>query len=404
MNRDRRESRPWREARELILERVPECGTERVTLEEARGRVLAEACAAPFDLPGEDTCAIDGFTFALEGVERFPATLEIVGESRAGVPYPKRIGPGEAVATMTGALVPEGADTAVRIEDVTVEGSRVTIPRAPKRGDLVNPAGSELKRGEAVLEAGRVLDDRSVALLAHLAHYTPRVRTRPRIGILVTGDEVREPWESPELPGVRNSNHYILREMLAPYAEIRYYGIVRDDPERLLPRFREALADNDLLLSSGGASKGRYDFTREIAAELGLEIHFTRTNIRPGRPLIFGTRGEKLFFGLPGYPAALLANARLFLLPAVRKLAGMREALDPLVPSVVAETLRAKEGRVDLVRVNLEYREGRIFVRSAGSQQTSNFRTMAQCDALAILDESRGSAEEGEIVPLLLLR
>ena len=403
MSRPGEKVRVYRDARELILEHSGVLGAETVTLERARGRVTAEACAARFDLPGADTCAIDGFTFAVDGVAHYPATLRIVGESRAGVPFDGTVGPGEAVATMTGAVVPEGADTAVRIEDVTVEGDRVTISKAPRRGELINPAGSELHRGEAVLEAGIVLDARRVALLANLGHYALRVHRRPRIGILVTGNEVLEPWESPERPGVRNSNYTILREMLSELADVHYYGIVEDDPERMIPRFAEALEASDILLSSGGASKGAYDFTRDIAEALGLEVHITHTDIRPGRPLIFATRREKLFFGLPGYPAALLANARLFVLPAVRRLAGMREPEAPRIEALVEEPLRAKKGRVDLVRVDLVYREGSVYVRSAGSQQTSNFRTMAECDALAMIDATRGTAETGEIVPVIVL-
>jgi len=391
-------TRTYEEAKEALLEGIAPGKAETVTLENALGRILAQEITARFDIPEAAKCAIDGYTFAYDTISDYPATLTIVGESRAGGQTPPAVGPGEAVFTMTGALVPEGADTAVRIEDVEVDGDQVTLFKAPKKGDLINPKGDEVTKGEPVLKPGTLLDAKTVALLANLGYYQIRVYPKVRIGIVVTGDEVREPWEGPDSAGVRNSNHYILKGLLSPYAQIRYYGIIQDEPERMIPLFDAALMENDLLLSSGGASKGKYDFTKTIAEALGLKIHFTHTNIRPGRPLIFGTRDDQRFLGLPGYPAALMANAMAFLLPSVRKMAGLRAYENPTLSAVAEEPLRSKKGRIDFVRVRLRNEEGRLFVRNSGSQQTSNFLTLAQSDALAMIDAEHGTAEAGDIV------
>ena len=391
--------RNYREALQTILDASSERALEYVTLENALGRVLARDMHARFDLPDADKCAIDGYTFRRDSVDAPGARLRIVDESRAGVAATRRVEAGEAVFTMTGAVVPEGADTAVRIEDTSREGEEVILHALPPKGSLINPAGSEIARGERALQAGTRLDARKVALLAHLGHYRIPVRSRPRIGLVVSGDEVREAWEEHDRAGVRNSNLYLLQGLLEPWADLRYYGIVQDEPERMVPLFEQALRENDILLSSGGASKGKYDFTAQIVQALDLDLHFTATDIRPGRPLIFATREEKLFFGLPGYPSALLVNARLFLLPALLKSVGAREEV-PLF-AVAEETLRSKEGRVDLVRVHVENRGGTLYLRNAPSQQTSDYLSMALCDGLAMLDASRGSVEAGEVVPFL---
>ena len=391
-------TRTYEEAKAALLESVTSGTPETVTLENAQGRILAQSITARFDIPEAAKCAIDGYTFAFDSIKEYPATLKIIGESRAGGATPPAVGPQEAVFTMTGALVPQGADTAVRIEDVKVEGDTVTIFKAPKKGDLINPKGDEVTKGQEVLAPGTMLDAKTVALLANLGYYQVRVYPKVRVGIVVTGDEVREPWEERESAGVRNSNHYILRGLLAPFAEIRYYGIVQDEPEKMIPLFDAALRENDLLLSSGGASKGKYDFTKTIAEALGLTIHFTHTNIRPGRPLIFGTREGQRFLGLPGYPAALMVNALAFLLPSVRKMAGLSDYENRTLTAIAEEPLRSKTGRIDFVRVRLHSEAGRLYAKSAGSQQTSNFLTLAQSDALAMIDAEHGSAEAGDVV------
>ncbi len=390
-------TRTYKEAQNELLKAItPKNSSEILTLEEAKGRVLAQNIEAHFDIPNAPKCAIDGYTFDFEQIKEYPAKLKIIGESRAGGATPPSVKSSEAVFTMTGALVPDGANTAVRIEDVNVEGDTLIISKAPRKGDLINPKGDELKEGEIILEAGTPLTNQNIALLANLGFYQVSVYSRPQIGIIVTGDEVREPWEATKDIGVRNSNLYILKALLSPYADIHYYGIIQDELDEMIPLFDRALSANDLLLSSGGASKGKYDFTKDIATNLGLLIHFTHTNIRPGRPLIFGTRAKDIFLGLPGYPSALMVNAIAFLLPAVRKLAGLNSFKNQTLSAIAKESLRIK----------LESKDGKILAKSSGSQQTSNFLSLAKSDGLAILDESWENAKDGDlidIIPLSLL-
>ena len=388
-------------AKEIILRRISPLRVEKVTLDCAFGRVLGSDIEAKFDIPEANKSAIDGFTFDLESIKSFPAKLKIVGESRAGVPFVGRVKEGEAVFTMTGAVVPEGANTAVRIEDVEVNGEFVTISKAPKKWDLINRLGEEVKTSQKILSTGVELDYKLVALLVNLGYYQIDVYSRPRIGIIITGDEVKEPWVDSDRAGVKNSNYYILKGLLEPFADIRYYGIIQDEVETMVPLFKQALRENDILLSSGGASKGKYDFTKDIASQLNLDIKFTSTNIKPGRPLIFATKEEKLFFGLPGYPSALLTNALEFLLPAVKKMAGVKSFENKTFQAIAKERLKSKEGRVDFIRAKVEFEEVRVYVKSAGTQQTSNFLTLSFSDGLVIADEEIDKIDEGDIVEVL---
>ena len=388
------------EAIEEILKSATTRFTKTVNLDEAEEEVLAEDIYARYDIPKFAKSAIDGYTFAFDSIDSYPATLKIVGESRAGVDSGIDVDSKEAVFTMTGAVVPNGADTAVRIEDVRVSKESVTISKAPKKGDLINLAGSEIQKGQKILSKGERLDYRKVALLANIGRYTIKVYTKPKIGIVVTGNEVKEPWQDGDGTSVRNSNLYILKGLLKEYADIIYYGRVDDDAEAMTPFFKRALGECDILLSSGGASKGKYDFTVDIASKIGLDVKFNTTNIRPGRPLIFATKADKLFFGLPGYPSALLVNAVVFLLPALKKLLGLNYEMKT-IEAIADDDFKAKEGRNDFIRVNLIYQDGKIYAKSAGSQQTSNYLSMALCDALALIDEGRGSVKRGEIVKVL---
>ena len=392
------------EAKELILKECKETGTEVVALNQAYGRVLAQEVYSPVDIPETDKSAIDGFAFKSSSIKKLPAKLKIVGEIAAGDKKRLKVKEGEAVFVMTGGLIPEGADTAVRVEDVKVEGETLIVEFPVKRGELVNFKGSEIKKGEKVLETGEVLDFRKVGLLANLGIGKVRVYQRVKVGVITTGSEVLEPEEPFKEGAVRNSNFYILKGLLEGIgAEVVYLGKVKDNLEEIKKTIEEGLSNCQIVATTGGVSKGKYDFVKEAAQLAGVDVKFTQTNIRPGRPLLFGKREDRLFFGLPGYPAAMLVNALEFLLPAVRKVSGFRDFNNKYITAVAGESLKSREGRVDFVRVNLKWEGGKAIALSAGSQQTSNYLTAALCQALAVIGEERGTVKAGEVVDVLLL-
>jgi len=248
----------------------------------------------------------------------------------------------EAIFTMTGSIIPENADTAIKIEDAKINEDEIIIEKAPKKGDLIDLAGSEIKKDEIILHQGEVLDYKKVSLLANLGFYQIKVYTRPSIGIIVTGNEIQEPWEQSYKAGVKNVNFYILKGMLELFADIVYLGKVKDEPSSMNKLFASALKQNDILLSSAGASKGKYDFTKDIAKNIGLDV-------------------------------------------------------------IAEEILKSKENRVDFIRVTLSYKNGKIFAKNASSQQTSNFLSTSESDALVIVDENQGNIKEGEVTEAILI-
>jgi molybdopterin molybdotransferase len=388
------------EVKNIIENFIKEKSFEIITLNEAYGRVLFEDIKAKFDIPESDKSAVDGFAINVNNLE-FPVTLKITDEVAAGSKQ-KELKEG-AIFIMTGAVVPNGANAVVRIEDVEKNGNEITIKKPVEKHNLINFAGEEMKKNEIILQKGEFLDYKKVSLLANIGYYQIKVYQKPKVGIIVTGDEVKEPFEEADKAGVKNSNYYILLGLLKDIADITYYGKVNDNLNEMIEIFQTALNNNDILLSSGGSSKGKYDFVKDIAKNLELDIKFTMTNIRPGRPLIFATKNKKLFFGLPGYPSALLVNLHEFLYPFIKKMAGFKEWQNRVIQATAKEDIRSKVGRVDFVRVNVEYNNGRVFIKNSFSQQTSNFLSMAKSDALAVVDETKGKVKEGEVVDIILI-
>ena len=394
------------EAKRIISESIkPIELTERITIETAKNRVLSEDVKSPIDVPDVNKSAIDGYAFKSSSLKEIPADLKIVGEVAAGDEKEFSLREGEAAFVMTGGEVPEGADAAVRVEDVEVDGNFVRIPFPVEKGNLINFRGEEFKRGEVILKRGERLTELKISLLSYIGVYSIKVFSRPRVGILVTGNEIIEPWEKFKRGRAYNSNYYVVREFLEKAgASVSYLGIVGDEREELKRAIGEAIERFDVLITTGGISKGKYDFVREIAPKVGIDVKFTQTNIRPGRPLIFGTKGEKLFFGLPGYPSAATVNLVEFVLPAIRKLSGEERWENTYLKAVADEPLRSREGRNDFVRIRLFSDNGILKVRSSGSQQTSVFKTTVFSDGFAVIPESKGSVKRGEIVDVLLFQ
>lgn len=387
------------EALDIILNNVYSCGWEYVKLDNAYGRVLAEDVVSPVNVPDVNKSAVDGYGFKVSSLKELPAKLKIVGEVQAGDIGKFEVKEGEAVFVMTGGAVPDGVDAVVRVEDVSVEGNEVVVDFPVKKGELVNFVGSEIKKGEVVLTSGEWLDYRKVGLLAGVGVYKVKVFRKPVVGIATTGNEVLEAYEPHRTGCVRNVNYYVLQGLLSKAGAVPInLGNLEDDLDLTVKKLKEAFDHVDVLVTTGGVSKGKYDFVKKAVELLGFDVKFTSTNIRPGRPLVFAVKGKKVFFGLPGYPSATLVNAVEFLLPAVRKMAGERQCENVYYEFEAGEGIRGKKGRVDFVRVNVKGNK----VYNAGSQQTANFYTIATCDGLAVIGEDRGTVETGEKVNVLL--
>jgi molybdopterin molybdotransferase len=286
------------EARALIASRIHALLPERVTLAEARGRALRESVAAPEDMPAFHRSAFDGY--ALRAVD-VPGRLRVVAEVAAGAVSARRIGEGECVRIFTGGQVPEGADTVAMQEHCTRDGDQVEIA-ATEAGHGVRQRGEDARAGDVLLERGQRLGPLELSLLAQLGHTRPLVAPRLRALHVVTGSELVAPDQSPGPGQIRDSNSALVAALAAEAGcELLAQGRAGDD----LASTMSAIGRVDgweMLLISGGASVGEYDFGRAALEEMGFSVHFHALNLRPGKPLIFATRGRQFAFVLPGNP------------------------------------------------------------------------------------------------------
>ncbi len=389
------------EARERVLRDVALQPREWVALPQAHGRVLACDLHALRTQPPHAVSAMDGYAVRAADA-RAGARLRLVGEVPAGRRFEGRLCPGQAVRIFTGAPLPEGAD-AILIQERAEPGDGFVIAREEvEPGRFVRPAGLDFESGWKGLEAGTVLDARRLGLAAAMGHVWIPVRRRPRVAILATGDELVPPGTSPQGAQITSSNSTVIGAMVAGWGgEASDLGIARDDPGTLRDALEQARSA-DLLVTTGGASVGEYDFVQEVAHELGLELDFWKIAMRPGKPLIFGRLGAAPFLGLPGNPVSAAVCALIFLRSMLRQSLGLDPAL-PTDRAPLAVDLPANDERHDWLRAFwCDGDDGRR-VLPASRQDSSMYATFARADVLVSrppFDPPRRAGEMVEIVEI----
>ena len=317
---------PVEEALRAILARVPAPGAENVDLSDAIGRVLAAPLVARHDQPPFDASAMDGYALRAADVTE-GGFLKVIGMSQAGAGFAGALGPGEALRIFTGAPLPESADTVIMQEEAVREGDRVRFTGPARPGHSVRRKGNDFAKGDVLIEAGARLTPMQIAVAAAANQAGLAVTRRPRIDLLATGDELVLPGTNLGPDQIVASNSFGLAAMLAPYAgNLEDHGIVGDDDTLLRARLDQAFAAApDILITTGGASVGEHDLVQAALKDLGVSLDFWRINMRPGKPLMFGTRGQTLVFGLPGNPVSAMVTAIAFIKPALRAWLGYGE-------------------------------------------------------------------------------
>ena len=377
------------EAQRLILERARPLESERVRLEEAAGRVVAEPASAVVDLPPFPSSAMDGF--ALRSADT-PGRLPVAARIAAGRPATRELRAGEAMAISTGGVVPEGADAVIPIEYVVAHDNDVEIAEAVSPGANVRPRGGDVHAGDTVVPAGARLDPARLGALAAAGVAEVVCAARPRASVLATGTELRLPGE-PLAPGeVYEANGLILAtQLVSAGAEVTRLAAVADDEDA----HRDALArglEADVLVTSGGVSVGPHDLVRGIEAELGVQEVFWRVAVKPGKPVSFGVRGDTLVFGLPGNPVSSLVGFELFVRPAVLALQGYSDPLPRFEPGRLAAALKGNPARDQLVRARTRAGEdGALELEPLAGQESHMIARAASADALVLVP--RGDAE-----------
>ena len=377
----------------------PLVDSERVPVREALGRVLAEQIVPSIDVPAHDNSAMDGYAVRFADIE---APLREIGTALAGRPFGGRVGPGECVRIMTGAVMPPGADTVVIQEAVKKDGERIVVPSGQKRAQNVRYAGEDLKTGVAVLQPGKLLRPAELGLIASLGIGEVRVKRRLRVAFFSTGDELASIGAALKEGEVYDSNRYTLHGMLSRLGvQITDLGVVRDDPQALEHAFRKA-AFADAIITTGGVSVGEADFVKQLMAKLG-EVLFWKIAMRPGRPMAFGKIGNSYLFGLPGNPVAVMVTFYQFVRDALLHLSGRSDDYAiPLLQAVCAERMRKVPGRTEYQRGILFREEGTWQVKTTGQQGSGVLRSMSEANCFIVLEHERGTVEAGEPVSVQL--
>jgi molybdopterin molybdotransferase len=378
-------------------------------LMEAFGLSTAEDVHASVPLPGFDNSAMDGYAVAHADVaaasEDSPIHLPVVGEIGAGQATLLAVSPGTAVKIMTGAPVPAGADSVVPYEWTDRGVANVVISRAPWRGQHVRLKGQDVSQGDLLVEAGTVLGARQIGLLAAVGRPSVRSRPRPRVVVLSTGSELREPGSALGHDSVYDGNSFLLAAAARQAGAIAYrVGIVPDDPRTFLGSLNDQLVRADLVVTSGGVSMGDYDVVKEALAPLGT-VWFGSVAMQPGKPQGFGIVGEDgvPIITLPGNPVSAYISFEQFVLPAIRRLMGRTPYVRPSADAMLTHDLPSPQGRRQFARGTLSVVDGRLAVTPVGPQGSHMIGDLAESDALIVVPESVTSVAAGETVTVLPL-
>jgi molybdopterin molybdotransferase len=401
------------EASERILADIHRLPAERVPLRKALGRVLATDVASPISLPPWDNASMDGYAVRAVDVagarSDAPVTLSVVGTIAAGGSPDLHLGAGEAIRIMTGAPVPAGADSVVRIEDTDGGTERVAVRSSRDSRRNVRPRGEDLSAGSTAVAAGTEVGAAQLGVLASAGAIEVDVFRRPRVAILSSGDELVDVDRYDEVIAGRRivaSNSYTLWALVhRAGAEPIDLGIVPDDRVALRRRIEEGLALADLVLTSGGVSVGAFDFTREVVSALGAELRFWRVRMRPGAPIGFGLLGDVPWIGLPGNPVSAMVTFELFARPALRRMAGhhrlfrrpilVRLGEDVTLAAPLMHFLRAIVASTDAGTPPL--------ARLTGPQGSGLLTSMERANALVVIPEDRPRIQAGETLRALML-
>ena len=395
------------EARDVVFERI--CAlrqvpvTETVPLDEAAGRILAEAAHADRDYPPFNRSARDGFAVIAADVAEVPATLDLLGETRAGEPSRFALERGQTVEIMTGAPGPRNADAVVMVEHSSRTGNAVTLHQPISSGRNLIAAGSEVSRGSCVLASGTRIDYPQIALLGTVGRAAVSVYRQPEVAILSTGDEVLPVASEPEPYQIRNSNAHSLAAQVRRRGGIpRILPVARDRLEETRQLIEEGLLC-DLLLLSGGVSMGKHDLVEGVLRDLGAEIDFTAVRIQPGKPLVFGRVGDTPVFGLPGNPLSTMVTFEVFASIAVDLLGGANESPLRFQRAALAEPFRHKPVLTRFIGAVLSGSYGSATVRPDRGQGSGDVVAFARADCLMVASQERESWEAGEWIEVMRL-
>lgn len=396
------------EALAKVLEPIKTLGIERVDLLSALDRIIAENITAPMDIPLTDNSAMDGYAVRAIDTQKAsidsPALLKVIEDLPAGYLAKSKVGEGEAIRIMTGATIPEGADSIVMVEVTKSEGELVKIFKAAKSGDHIRAKGEDLKTGDLLITQGTKLTPAEIGVLASIQRPFVKVSRKAIVSILSTGDELVEVEEAVSPGKVVNANSYSLAALVkSAGATAIIQPIARDNEKEIRASIEQALAA-DFIISSGGVSVGDYDYVKPVLEALGTDLRFWRVSVKPGKPLAFGLLAGKPYFGLPGNTVSSMLSFLLFVQPALKKAMGFLPPWDaPKIKVILDTDARSKGDRRTYLRANIHYNQGNFYAHLASKQGSGVLSSMLGANALVILEEGIKEIKKGQEADALVI-
>jgi len=381
------------------------CEAITMPLSQALGFALAQDIQSPINVPPFNNSAMDGYAMnqadLLEATASHPISLQMVGKSFAGAPYTGELPAGCCIRIMTGAVMPDCADTVVMQERTQADGDSISFSATPKLADNVRSAGEDLTQGQIVLKAGHKLTPRDIPLIASLGIAEISVFRRLKVAVISSGDELKNLGQTLSEGDIYDSNRYSIIALLSRLnVEVIDFGIIKDDLALITDAIKSADEQADVVITSGGVSVGEADFIKDVLTELG-EIGFWKLAIKPGKPFAFGKLPNSVFFGLPGNPVSAMVTLYQLAVPAMATMAGLSAKPAIRFNALVTDKLRKAAGRTDFQRANYSVNEkGQLVVSTTGNQGSGVFSSMSQSNCFIVLEEERGNVEIGETVTI----
>ncbi len=377
---------------------------ENIFLSDALGRVLAEDIVAEYNSPEFPTASMDGY--AIIGEDQEVGRLLIMGDNPAGSEESRVVINGSCIKTFTGSKMPEGADTLIQIENVTVEGDEIVINEPVPTGASVRPIGESYNAGDVLIKKGAKISFTEIGVMAGLNKVMVKVAVKPRVAVISTGSEILDLGENAATSSqIRSSNNYTIEAMAKMAgAEVIQLGVVKDDKVSIMESFENALNCADIVISTGGVSVGDYDFVKDIVPRLGAEVVYKGVNIKPGQHIMLAQRDNKFIAALPGFAYSSTVTALLYAIPLIYRFLGMDAEL-PVVEAKLSEPFRKKSRKTEFTACNLTNEDGTLMVnfkdKKAGT--SAILTNLLGKPALMITGEEDTDLEEGMLVHVILL-
>jgi len=384
----------YEEALKQILKNSSPLPPEKISIEDSIGRILKEDVYSTIEMPPFDKAAMDGYAIRARDVENAPTNLRCIGLIQAGDIFKNKLNRAECVKIMTGAPLPQGAQSVVMVEDTLQSGDSVLIKKTVKKGENVCFRGEDLKRRQRVLEQGVKISPAHVAVLATVGRRFVRVAAKPQVAILNTGGEIVPAGSKLGKNKIYNSNGPMLEALLkSDNIEPSFLGIAKDDPGELRSAIKQGLKKN-VLLVSGGVSMGDYDLVPEVLASLGVRKIFHKVNIKPGKPLFFGVKNKTLVFGIPGNPVSNFLSYLVFVRPALCNLMGYQYCEPEFREGLAAKKIITKTGRRHFVPVKIIKNKNQYHLTPVNSHGSADIMALSEADGFMVVDKERTAVEK----------